>query len=251
MATMAERFHRRFGFRVFKLKAGVLPPEQEVAALRAINERFSGRYALRIDPNARWTVETAIRAAEPMKGLPLEYYEDPVAGQVDMARVRLATGLVMSTNMCVTRFEHVPSALRHKCIDVVLGDHHGWGGITAFQALGEICTVAGWKLSQHSNNHAGITMAAMTHVGAAVPQLTLASDTHYPWLPDGADIIQGDNLRFQHGRLKVPAGPGLGVELDQDKLARAHEIYRKCGMRSRDDGATMQRFEPGWRRTLY
>jgi glucarate dehydratase len=51
--------------------------------------------------------------------------------------------------------------------------------------------------------------------------------------------------------MSIPAGPGLGVRLDRDRLARAHEAYQKCGMRDRDDGDTMRRFEPGWKRTLF
>ena len=105
----------------------------------------------------------------------------------------------MSTNMCVTRFSHIPQAVVTKPIDVVLGDHHGWGGITAFQTLGTIADSLDWGVSQHSNNHAGITMAAMIHVGAVVPQLTLAGDTHYVWLTDDSDILQGGNYRFRTG----------------------------------------------------
>jgi glucarate dehydratase len=117
--------------------------------------------------------------------------------------------------------------------------------------LGTIAEMLGWGLSQHSNNHAGITMAAMIHVGAITPQLTLASDTHYVWLVDGADIIEGKNLPIEAGQMSVPSGPGLGVTLDKDKLAQAHEVYRKCGMRQRDDAATMRRFEPSWRPSLW
>ena len=90
-------------------------------------------------------------------------------------------------------------------------------------------------------------MAAMIHVGAVVPQLTIASDTHYPWLPDGADIIQGAKLPIRGGRMRVPEGTGLGVRLDPDKVARAHEVYNKSGMRRRDDGHTMRLVEPGWK----
>jgi glucarate dehydratase len=251
MAEMADRFRRKYGFRVFKLKAGVLPPAEEIETLHAINSRFGGKHLLRIDPNARWKLPTALDAARRIRDLPLEYYEDPVAGQEDMAKVRRETGLTMSTNMCVTRFAHIPPALRIEPIDVVLCDHHGWGGITACQALGQLCDTIGWKVSQHSNNHAGITMAAMIHVGALLPQLTLAGDTHYVWLPEGADIIAGPNLPISGGRMQIPAAPGVGVQLDRDKLARAHETYRKSGMRSRDDAFTMRRFVPGWSRTLF
>ena len=251
MAELAWTFHKKFGFRVHKLKAGVFAPDLELRALAAINERFNGSHPLRIDPNGRWTVPTALRAAKQLKQLPLEYYEDPVAGQMAMADVRAQSGLPTSTNSCVTRFHHIPSAMRTKPIDVVLGDHHGWGGVTAFQTLGTIAKMLGWGLSQHSNNHAGITMAGMIHAGAITPELTFASDTHYVWLPDGADIIQGSNLTIEAGHMQVPQGIGLGVELDHDKLARAHEVYLKSNMRQRNDAATMKTFLPGWTRTLF
>jgi glucarate dehydratase len=153
--------------------------------------------------------------------------------------------------MCVTRFEHIKEAIKVEPIDVVLCDHHYWGGMHACQELGRICSTIGWRMSQHSNNHAGISMAAMIHVGAVCPQLTVASDTHYPWLPENADIIQGPKLPIRNGKLAVPTGPGLGVTLDADKLARAAETYRKCGMRERDDAGTMRMVEPGWKRELF
>jgi glucarate dehydratase len=168
-----------------------------------------------------------------------------------MAEVRRKTGLKMSTNSCVTRMQHIPEAVKTQPVDFVLCDHHGWGGITACQALGEMAEVLGWTLSQHSNNHCGITMAAMAHVGAVVPQLTCASDTHYPWLVEGADIIEGKNIPIKDGCVELPKAPGVGVELDQDKLARAHEIYNKSGVRSRDDKVTMRLIEPDFKDPLW
>jgi glucarate dehydratase len=251
MARMAARFQKQWGFRVFKLKAGVLPPRVELETMQALQQQFGGRNPLRIDPNGRWRVPTAVAAAKELRGLNLEYYEDPVAGQEAMAEVRRATRLPMSTNMCVTRFEHVLGAVRRECIDIVLGDHHFFGGIPACQELGRLCAAVGWRMSQHSNNHAGVTMAAMITLAAITPQLTLPSDTHYVWLPEGSDIIQGAKLPIRDGKMRIPAGPGLGVQLDMDKVARANEVYRKCGMRERDDAFTMRLVEPGWRRELY
>lgn len=248
MVYEADRFRKQWGFRVFKLKGGVLPPDVELESMRAMHAHLGAKCLLRIDPNARWTTPTAVRIGKQLKALSLEYYEDPARGQEAMAEVRRETGLSMSTNMCVTRFEHIPSAVRLKPVDVVLADHHYWGGIPACQELGRVCETFGWGVSQHSNNHAGVTMAAMIHVGAVVPQLTVASDTHYPWLPDGADVIRGPKLPIRNGRMRVPAAPGVGVELDLDKVARAHEVYRKCGMRERDDGQTLRLIEPDFRR---
>lgn len=116
--------------------------------------------------------------------------------------------------------------------------------------LGRLCETIGWRMSQHSNNHAGVTMAAMIHVGALCRQLTIASDTHYPRLPENSDIIQGGKLPIRNGRMRVPAGAGVGVDLDLDKVARAPEIYRKCGMRERNDAETMRLVEPDFDRNL-
>jgi glucarate dehydratase len=251
MVKMADRFRQKWGFSVFKLKGGVLAPEAELETMKLMNAHFKGKFPLRIDPNARWRKETAVAVGKKLKDINLEYYEDPVAGQQAMSEVRSETGLVMSTNMCVTRFDHFPEAVRLKPVDVVLADLHYWGGFHGNQEMGRMCETFGWKVSQHSNNHAGVTMAAMVHLGAVVPLLTIASDTHYPWLVDTADIIQGPKLAIQGGKLKVPAAVGVGVQLDPDKLARAAEVYRKCGMRERDDAATMKMVEPGWERKLF
>jgi glucarate dehydratase len=248
MVREAAGFQKKWGFRVFKLKGGYLPPDQELETLRAMHAHFGDKCPLRIDPNGRWKTETAIRIGQGMKGLPLEYYEDPVSSQAAMAEVRRATNLPMSTNMCVTRFEHIPEALQLKPVDVVLADHHYWGGFAGCIELARMADVAGWKLSQHSNNHAGVTMAAMIHLAATIPQLTLASDTHYPWLPEADDVIVGSKLPIREGKMSIPAGPGLGVSLDLDKLARAHEVYEKCGMRQRDDVTTIKLVEPEWNR---
>jgi len=251
MAAEALRFRKQWGFRSYKLKAGVLPPRVELQTMLALRDALGKDTPLRIDPNASWRTDTAVDAAKTLQQVNLEYYEDPVRGQEAMAEVRSATKFRMSTNMCVTAFEHVPSAVKLQPVDVVLCDHHGWGGIPACQELGRICRTFGWGLSQHSNNHAGVTMAAMIHVGALIPNLTYAGDTHYPWLPEGSDIIVGGKLAIRDSRMQIPAGPGLGVAIDPDKLARAHEAYQKCGMRDRDDEATMRIVQPEWQRITY
>ena len=101
-----------------------------------------------------------------------------------------------------------PEAFRVHPIDVLLCDLHYFGGFAGCQALGPVCDAAGWTMSQHSNNHAGVTMAAMIHLAAVVPQLTMASDTHYPWLVDDADIIEGPEAGDRRGAgWRSPPGP--------------------------------------------
>jgi glucarate dehydratase len=98
----------------------------------------------------------------------------------------------------------------------------------------------------HSNSHLGISLAAMVQLAAAVPNLTYACDTHWPWKTE--DVIAGSPFTFSGGALAVPAGPGLGVELDRDALARLHEQYLTCGLRNRDDTGYMRRVDPSYER---
>jgi glucarate dehydratase len=97
----------------------------------------------------------------------------------------------------------------------------------------------------HSNSHLGISLAVMTHVAAATPNLTYACDTHTPWQVE--DVIEPGVLRFDAGAVRVPDGPGLGVTLDRDALARLHEQYLTCGIRQRDDVGPMRALVPDWR----
>jgi glucarate dehydratase len=89
----------------------------------------------------------------------------------------------------------------------------------------------------------------MTHLGAATPNLTYACDTHWPWKDAADDVIVPGALSFVDGAVPVPTGPGLGVELDRDALARLHEVYLTCGLRTRDDTGYRCRVEPGYSAT--
>ena len=235
----------QYGFGSIKLKGGVLPPEQEVAAVHALAEAFPGA-PLRIDPNGAWQVGTSIRVAGELDGV-LEYLEDPTPGIEGMARVADVASMPLATNMCVVRFADLPPAVRagsKGSVGIVLSDHHFWGGLRLTQSLSVLCQTFGMGLSMHSNSHLGISLAAMVHVAAATPHLTYACDTHWPWKTE--DVIQPGVLNFADGAVAVPDGPGLGVALDEDALARAHETYLRCGLIARDDATYMRKFEPGF-----
>jgi glucarate dehydratase len=244
MLAQAEGMVAAFGFASLKLKAGILEPEVEVAAALALRETFGLEVPIRIDPNAVWSYETALRLGQKLRGR-IEYFEDPVRGQEQMARLRRELPIPLATNMCTTSFDELASSIALGSEDIVLADHHFWGGLRASLELARICATFGRDLSMHSNSHAGISFAAMTHLGAALPELRYALDTHYPWQED--EIIVGGKLRIEGGSVSVPDGPGLGVELDQAALRRAHERYLACGLVRRDDELEMQKKVPGWR----
>jgi glucarate dehydratase len=244
LVTQAQAMCAAFGFQSIKLKGGTLEPEIEVASIHALREAFGPGTPLRLDPNAIWTVPTAIRWGKDMEGV-LEYYEDPVRGQAGMAEVARAVNMPLATNMCTVAFEDIPGSVQLGSEQIILSDHHFWGGLRASVELARICRTFGRGLSMHSNSHLGISLAAMTHLAAAVPNLTYACDTHYPW--QWEDVIIGGQLRIEDGSLAVPGGPGLGVELDREALARLHAQYLASGLTRRDDEIEMQKVEPGWK----
>ena len=244
VVAQAHAMCKEFGFKSIKLKGGVFEPRQEVDAILALHKVFGPDVPLRLDPNALWTVETSIQYGKEMEGV-LEYLEDPCRGQQNMATVRKALKTPLATNMCTTSFGDIPKAIELGSEDIILSDHHFWGGLQESMKLTSICETFGRDLSMHSNSHLGISLAAMVHLGAAIPNLRYALDTHYPWQSD--EIVVGGRLKFEEGSVTVPNGPGLGVELDKVALAKLHENYLKCGLTKRDDEIEMQKVVPGWK----
>ncbi|MER7110367.1 glucarate dehydratase family protein [Streptomyces sp. NPDC000229] len=243
IVAQARRLVADHGFRSFKLKGGVFPPDQEIAAVRALAEAFPGR-PLRLDPNGAWSVGTSLYVARRLGGV-LEYLEDPASGTDRMAEVAAGTDVPLATNMCVTTFPEIAGAFARDAVQVVLCDHHYWGGLHRTRELAAICRTYGVGLSMHSNTHLGISLAAMTHVAATVPNLDHACDSHYPWQTE--DVITARHV-FEGGRLAVSDAPGLGVELDRERLAALHRRWLDDDgtMRERDDAAAMRRADPEW-----
>jgi len=232
-----------FGFTGIKLKGGVLHPDQERDSMIALREAFGPDVPLRLDPNGIWKVETAIRVGKTLEGV-LEYFEDPTRGQEAMAEVRRALKIPLATNMCTTSFADLPSSVQLGSEDIILSDHHFWGGIRPCVELAKLCQVFNRGVSMHSNSHAGISLAAMVHLGSLIPNLDYALDTHYPWQSE--EVITEGRLKFVDGFVAVPEGPGLGVSLDRDALARLHQQYLDCGLTARNDAIEMEKVEPGW-----
>ncbi|MFF0003832.1 glucarate dehydratase family protein [Streptomyces tibetensis] len=243
VVEQARRFTERYGFTSFKLKGGVFPPDEEIAAIKALAEAFPG-HPLRLDPNGAWSVETSVKVARELGGV-LEYLEDPALGTPAMAEVARRTGVPLATNMCVTTFAEIKEAFTRGAVQVVLSDHHYWGGLRNTQQLAAVCRTFGVGVSMHSNTHLGISLAAMTHVAATVPNLHHACDSHYPWQSE--DVLT-ERLAFEGGRVAVSDAPGLGVELDHERLAALHQRWLDDDgtLRDRDDAAAMRVADPEW-----
>lgn len=258
LVQQAKQMVTKYGFGSIKFKGGVLEPDLEIETIKLLRQEFGPEVPLRIDPNSAWSVETSLRVG---KALAQElsgggYLEDPTAGLENMAEVRrrlVAEGIMtpLATNVAVTSFGDIPRSIELDAVQIILCDHHYWGGMRQVQHLANLCKVFGIGLSMHSNSHLGVSLMGMAHVAAATPHLTYACDTHYPWQSEQDEVVQGGRVSIVDGCVKIPEKPGLGVELDYDQLARGRERYEKCPYRKRDDEAQMRKHvAPNWKRIL-
>jgi len=258
LVRQVKQMFSEYGFGSVKFKGGVLDPEVEIETIRQLRREFGPHVPLRIDPNSAWTVETSIKVGQALKEELSNggYLEDPAMGIDGMAAVRaglLAGGIDMplASNVAVTSFAHIPESVRKDAVQVILCDHHYWGGMRQVQHLAKICQVFGMGLSMHSNSHLGVSLMAMAHVAAATKHLTYACDTHYPWQSEKDEIVAGGRVPIVNGCVRIPDKPGLGVDLDYDQIARGKELFEKVPYRKRDDEAEMRKHvDPTWKRVL-
>jgi len=193
IVAQAQRMIGLYGFQSIKLKGGVFEPAHEIACMRALHEAFPG-LPLRLDPNANWSLETSIEAAPELDEL-LEYYEDPTPGLAGMAELARHTRLPLATNMVITTLDDFRKGAEMGSVKVLLSDHHYWGGLRVTQTLARMCALWDLGMSMHSNSHLGISLMAMTHVAASIPNLTYACDTHYPWQDENSPLHHPAQMR--------------------------------------------------------
>ena len=248
VVRLAEAAHARYGFQDFKLKGGVMRGEDEVLAVRALHERFP-EARVTLDPNGGWLLKDAVRLMRDLHGV-LAYAEDPCgaeegfSGREVMAEFRRATGLPTATNMVATDWRQMVHALSLQAVDIPLADPHFWT-MAGSVRVAQTCRDWGLTWGSHSNNHFDVSLAMFTHVGAAAPGKVTAIDTHWIW-QDGQRLTK-EPLRIEGGYVKVPARPGLGVELDMAEVEKAHALYMQHGLGARDDAIAMQYLVPGWK----
>ena len=248
IVRQAEAAQERFGFHDFKLKGGVFEPAKEIEAVKALKERFPDA-RITIDPNAGWSLAEAVELCRGLEGV-LTYVEDPCGAEgrfssrETMAEFHRLTGLPTATNMCDTDWREMKNAVRLDSVSIPLADPHFWT-MTGCVRVAQLCHDFDLTWGVHSNNHFDISLAMVAQAAAAAPGNLNACDTHYMW-QDG-QYLGKEAPKFEDGCLEVRRDvPGLGVEIDRDKLEAAHRLYvdNNCG--TRDDARGMQCYIPGW-----
>ena len=248
IVRLAEAARERYGFDDFKLKGGVFSGAQEMEAIVALHERFP-QARITLDPNGAWSLAEAIGLCRDKHGI-LAYAEDPCgaengfSGREVMAEFRRATGLPTATNMIATDWRQMAHSVQLQSVDIPLADPHFWT-MQGSVRVAQMCEMFGLTWGSHSNNHFDISLAMFTHVGAAAPGKVTAIDTHWIW-QDGQRLTKNP-LKIEGGQIRVPAKPGLGIEIDMAQVEKAHQAYKSMGLGARDDAQAMQFLIPNWK----
>ncbi|MBQ6238774.1 MAG: glucarate dehydratase [Firmicutes bacterium] len=248
IVRQAKATQEKYGFEDFKLKGGVLSPDEEIDAVEALKEAFPDA-RVNIDPNGCWSLADSLRLAPRMKKI-LAYCEDPCgaengfSGREIMAEFRRESGIPTATNMIDTDWRQMRHCITLQCIDIPLADPHFWT-MAGSVRVGQLCNDFGLMWGCHSNNHFDISLAIMTQCAAAIPGKMNGIDTHWIW-QEGRNRLTKQPLEIKGGCIALPERPGLGVEIDRDQLEKAHRLYVEKNLGARNDAAGMQFLIPGW-----
>lgn len=237
-----------YGFKDFKLKGGVFEGQKEIETVTALKKNFPDA-RITLDPNGCWSLQEAIELCKDMHDV-LTYAEDPCgaeqgySGREVMAEFKRATGLPTATNMVATNWREMCHSIMLQAVDIPLADPHFWT-LTGASRVAHLCNEFGLTWGCHSNNHFDISLAMFSHVGASAPGNPTALDTHWIW-QEGDMTLTKNPLQITNGKIKLNDKPGLGLELDMDKIQQAHELHKKLPTGARNDAIPMQFYYPGW-----
>ena len=249
IVELAKAAYERYGFKDWKLKGGVFSCPEELKAIRALKEEFPNA-RIDLDPNGAWSLAEAVENCKDMVGI-LTYCEDPCGAEgrfsarETMAEFHRLTGLPTATNMVATDWREMKAAIRLDSVSIPLADPHFWT-MQGAARVAQLCHDMDLTWGVHSNNHFDISLAMVAHCAAAAPGFYNACDTHWIW-QDG-QFLTKNPPKIEGGEIAVPYDvPGLGIEIDRDALAKAHQLYVENNLGTRDDAAAMQYLIPGWK----
>ncbi|CAN7475308.1 glucarate dehydratase [Trinickia sp. LjRoot230] len=248
IARLAQAATERYGFADFKLKGGVMDGDDEMEAIAAIKGCFPDA-RVTLDPNGAWSLDEAIRLCRGQGHL-LAYAEDPCgpengySGRETMAEFKRATGIPTATNMIATDWRQLGHAVSLQAVDIPLADPHFWT-MQGSARVAQLTSEWGLTWGSHSNNHFDVSLAMFTHVAAAAPGRITAIDTHWIW-QEGEERLTREPLDIVGGTVGVPERPGLGIEIDLERVMQAHALYKSLGSGARDDAMAMRYLVPGW-----
>jgi L-alanine-DL-glutamate epimerase-like enolase superfamily enzyme len=213
------------GHRTLYFKVGADDPDADIERLRAVRDGAGPGARIRVDANESWSSAAAIAMAHRMQPFDLEFLEQPVSGRnlSEMAYVRSRIDVPLLANEASWTRQEQLAAIVAGAADAISVDNQMDGGLLNLKRSAGLCDAAGIPVLKHSLGELGVATAAALHVICSTPNFLYANQAYTALL--SGDVLAGDPLDPRDGTLAVPTGPGLGVELDRDAVARYAETF--------------------------
>jgi L-alanine-DL-glutamate epimerase-like enolase superfamily enzyme len=226
MVQRADDAVRR-GFNTIYYKVGI-GEERDVELVRRTREVIGPAPRLRVDANECWSPSTAMRVLGRMRDAHLEYVEQPILmHDIDgLAHLRRHSGVPVAANQSSWGRHLILEIIRKNAADVLMTDPHQEGGLMAFKKILALCEIAGLGFVNHAFNATTITFTSHVQVLSTSAACILALQGHPDYL---ADDYVTTPMDYTGGKIAVGDKPGLGLELDPDKVKRYHAAYEREG----------------------
>lgn len=216
------------GFEVFYLKVG-LDIEAELGMVRTVRKSVGPKAKIRLDANGAWKVYEALRNLVRLNEYGIDLVEQPVSQDPlsNMQEVRARSAVAVCQNEGLWTAEDVYRNIVHRTADVYCFSPYWVGSLVQFQRLAYVAHFEGLQVCRHTHGEFGIAAVAAHHVLLTLPNIVEGNQ-------QTAHIMQDDVLReslpiTSGPNWGVPEGAGLGIEVDEGKVNRYHEVYKELG----------------------
>lgn len=222
----AKRMVEEHGFTILKVKVGAREqPMDDAEMVLRVRDAVGDQVRVRADANQGYDVPTAIRVVKVMEEADVEFLEQPVhRDDLDgMAEVRQAASTYVMADEGANSTWDVLQIARKRAADLISVYINNGGGITAAKKMSIVAEPARIGCYIGGALEGAIASLACLHFGASTPNVTYGCETGGQFLL--AEDLSAEPIRFEEGHLHVPHGPGLGGDLDPEKV-KAHQIER-------------------------
>jgi len=215
------------GFQAIKMKIGLGDPKLDLRRVAAVREAIGPDVKLAVDANHCFTVPQAIRLGRAMEELDLLWFEEPISPEDHDGYVEVARALDMAVAGGENDFTRwgFRDVIARKAMDIVQPDVCAAGGISECRKIAALASAHGVECVPHAWGSA-IGLAATVQFLAALPDTPPALRPMPPMLefeqtPNPLrDLLAREPIEQRRGIVRVPEGPGLGIEIDREILHR-------------------------------
>ena len=179
-----------------------------------------------------WDVKTAIDVARALERYDVRWLEEPLDRNdyEGMRELREKTNMRMAGAELNSRFQEYALLLRNRCLDILQPDATFVGGISTSRKIAALAQANGVSFAAHTWTN-GIGLLVNLHVMAAVPNCEFCEFPFDPpgWTIEARDGILAETIDIDsQGFVHLPERPGLGIAIDEDKLAAYGEKFYEC-----------------------